>query len=125
MKVQDLFIGALVKFDDEIVVVRGIDNVTGRSHIDIKVYNGEYFTTVAIGKLQPIPLTAEILRKNGIIHISEIEDDVEFSGYYSYADDDSFSIDLEKAMSSIHYVHQLQALFNLAGFDKGIIIITL
>ena len=144
MKVQDLFIGALVKYDDEIVIVRGIDNVTGRSHIDIKVYNGGYFTTVTIDKLQPIPLTDEILTTNGFTKTTDTEEElgitketftlieriecflphdvaiiIEKDPLYDGVDEQYYYFhDL-----GLCYVHELQALIRLYGYFKKEIII--
>lgn len=69
-----------------------------------------------IAQLQPIPLTAEILKKN----FPTIEDGVTWS---ETADSDLFNIRVEydKYVEGIFkYIHQLQHALRLAGIDKEI-----
>jgi len=95
------------------------------------------FSWVRIGLLQPIPLTAEILEKNGFVKYNEVSDtppydkDEEGNMYYSYKGEHKFwgwwqpnnvyfipinaMLDLE-----IKFVHELQHALRLCGINKEI-----
>lgn len=97
------------------------------------------FSWVKIGLLQPIPLTPEILEKNGFVKYNEVSDtppydqDEEGNMYYSYNGEQKFwgwwqpnnvylipvnaMVDLE-----IKFVHQLQHALRLCGINKEITI---
>ena len=129
MKVQELFIGAWVRLNDPIGAQSGPLRVCGiepNRYISIATPDGQFYGLSPIDDIEPIPLTMEILENNELIHISEYDDDIPCLGYFSIdARNGGFKIDINSNSVRVSYVHQLQALFNLAGFDKGIIIITL
>lgn len=71
---------------------------------------------------EPIPLTAEILEKNGFSKTTEAE-----FNYYQMPDD-CFEIDINHVGCAysvdviIKYVHQLQHALRLCGIDKEIVL---
>ena len=108
---------------------------TERNRFDVdEIVSGTY-----ISDLQPIPLTLEILEKNGFVKYNEVSDtppydqDEEGNMYYSYKGEQKFwgwwqpnnvylipvnaMVDLE-----IEYVHELQHALKLCGIDKPIIV---
>lgn len=112
---------------------------------NIEFQNGEYFVHFSDPDtnsedylhapfIDPIPITAEILEKNGwmVIEKEVLGDDYEYDGEKRVWDD--YSIDIcetkpgvfwyswrtEYYMWRLEYVHQLQHLIRLAGVDKEI-----
>ena len=87
-------------------------------------------------ELHPIPITAEILEKNGwrILEKEVLGEDYEYEGGERVWDDENCSIEIceekqgvfwyswsnEYYMWRLEYVHQLQHLIRLAGVDKEI-----
>lgn len=123
-------IGKITEIDSKTVVIKddGFDTGDGMNEVSF-----------ALNELTPIPLTAEILEKNGFVKYNEVSDtppydqDEEGNMYYSYKGEQKFwgwwqpnnvyfipvnaMLDLE-----IKYVHQLQHALRLCGIDKVITI---
>lgn len=130
MKIKELMI------EDWVMYHNGIDQVQEVYGLASNVYLKEY-GTIDVNKLSPIPLTPEILEKNGFVKYNEVSDtppydkDEEGNMYYSYKGEQKFwgwwqpnsvylvpvnaMIDLE-----IKYVHQLQHALRLCGVRKEI-----
>lgn len=134
MKATELMIGDIVS-----VTPSGMPIRIAAIHRKKVAYHAcnDSFSWVRIGLLQPIPLTPEILEKNGFVKYNEVSDtppydqDEEGNMYYSFKGEHKFwgwwqpnsvylipvnaMIDLE-----IKYVHQLQHALRLCGIDKEI-----
>jgi hypothetical protein len=94
----------------------------------------EYDCTLS--QARPIPITAEILEKNGwrVIAKEVLGEDYEYHGEERVWEDENYSIDICEAkqgvfwyswsneyyMWRLEYVHQLQHLIRLAGLDREI-----
>ena len=84
--------------------------------------------------IEPIPLTPEILEKNGLKHRFSDSDFTEYEEWYSedrrfrvIKDKDDYFGRIEdenlmytKAMGVANYVHELQHIINYANYKKGI-----
>ena len=121
MRVTDLMIGDLVN-------VNGLNLKVGAIHADeIGVFDPDYkiywCSDDGLDRIDPIPLTEEILVKNGFggerrskyFHLYTLEFDTwDFELYWGSVN--GFSYENIK----LSYVHQLQHLLRLAGIDKEI-----
>lgn len=134
MKATELMIGDIVS-----VTPSGMPIRIAAIHRKKVAYHAcnDSFSWVRIGLLQPIPLTPEILEKNGFVKYNEVSDtppydqDEEGNMYYSFKGEHKFwgwwqpnniyfipvnaMVDLE-----IKFVHQLQHALRLCGIDKEI-----
>ena len=75
--------------------------------------------------IEPIPLTAEILRKNGVPKHSLMGEQCHFIYWVWGIDllaiyDADFSFRIGDAARKVKYVHQLQHILRLCGIDKEI-----
>lgn len=137
MKANELMIGDYIMFNKDIYKIEEISK-KGWAHI---IYNDESECRVALSSdyilddITPIPLTPEILEKNGFVKYNEVSDtppydkDEEGNMYYSYKGEHKFwgwwqpnnvyyipinaMIDLE-----IKFIHELQHALRLCGIDK-------
>ena len=133
MKVEELMIGDWVKIShlNKIGKVYRIDRANGKGNGFAAVIDGDYYE----GNLEPIPLTTEILEKNGfektwqdnfVYDNEDIGLIITFhpketnytNGIYDY-------IDIEKGCVTItempiEFVHQLQHALRLCGIEKEI-----
>jgi len=120
MKAEELMLGDWVRFENS-DLCHQVYAVQGKSvKIDKQYWN-------KADKLQPIPLTAEILEKNGI--------DPKHTPTY-FDEDENLVIEIFVAPNGIwwsinlaeymifkfNYVHQLQNALNLCGIKKEIIL---
>lgn len=134
MKATELMIGDIVS-----VTPSGMPIRIAAIHRKKVAYHAcnDSFSWVRIGLLQPIPLTPEILEKNGFVKYNEVSDtppydqDEEGNMYYSFKGEHKFwgwwqpnniyfipvnaMVDLE-----IKYVYQLQHAMRLCGIEKEI-----
>jgi hypothetical protein len=121
MRAKELMIGDWVysTFCDKPCKVIGIEQYESE-YVNVKVTN----VTGAkdINSLYFIPLTAEILEKNGFSKTTEAE-----FNYYQMPDD-CFEIDINNVGCAysvdviIKYVHQLQHALRLCGINKEIVL---
>jgi hypothetical protein len=137
LKISDLSVGDWVEIDHEDFGWQPAQiNVCG----DLGI--GAYFKDIdpeeeydcTLSQARPIPITAEILEKNGwrVIEKEVLGDEYEYDGEKRVWDD--YNIDIcetkpgvfwyswrtEYYMWRLEYVHQLQHLIRLAGVDKEI-----
>ena len=136
MKANELMIGDYLYWGkDKIVEVQMLRKYGDNFGIDV-VYNDSvnlYFSTdnddiyfYSINDLKPIPLTPEILEKNGFVY--DLEDKL-FEDIYprismlyaQYRLVENYSINYGE-MSEIKYVHQLQHALRQCGIDKEIVL---
>ena len=127
MEVKDLMIGDFI-----IHGFKQIGKVTELSNGIVTVYDkglddgeGHCEVTFAENEIQPIPLTPEILEKNGFVNLQH-------SNCYHIYDNLYFSFELNELyvnegyenskVCNIHYVHELQHALRLCGIDKEIIL---
>jgi len=120
MKAEELMIGDWVKIShlNKIGKVYRIDRANGEGNGFAAVIDGDYYE----GNLEPIPLTTEILEKNGFSS-NYAEDDL------SYAEScgDIIGIHIygkNGLMDEMYfkYVHQLQQALRLCGIEKEIVL---
>ena len=134
LKISDLSVGDWVRDGNGIIAkVRGIENWSDGYILNVQTVSGSICTLSVTGAL-PIPITPEILEKNGwrVIEKEVLGDEYEYDGEERVWDD--YSIDIcetkpgvfwyswrtEYYMWRLEYVHQLQHLIRLAGVEKEI-----
>lgn len=134
LKIRDLSVGDWVQnnYGNYVKVVGMWQGCNFNYQVDI-LRDGK-IGTIAPCNIHPIPITAEILEKNGwrVIEKEVLGDEYEYDGEKRVWDD--YSIDIcetkpgvfwyswrsEYFMWRLEYVHQLQHLIRLAGLDKEI-----
>ena len=122
MKCEDLMIGDLVYHHNEVVRITGIGQ-------NLVTYIYYHYVDCEVSEIEPIPLTAEILEKNGFklnpqgsysigrhVSIDLIRDGRYFADMNTDNDAPSFLRQCGK------YVHELQHALRLCGIEKEIII---
>lgn len=136
MKAEELMIGDLVKFP------HGIDKVCDLPYVEGKGICASFAASatlfpVPVEALEPIPLTSEILEKNGFrklnnqyyLTLSKIYDtweiiiDVYNGFYYLNVDQDRDDVDQGGIRDlKIFKVHELQHALRLCGIEKEIVL---
>jgi hypothetical protein len=134
LRISDLSVGDWVKDNyGNYVKVEGIWLGSNFNyHVDAR--RDGIIGTIVPCNIHPIPITSEILEKNGwrVIEKEVLGDEYEYDGEKRVWDD--YSIDIcetkpgvfwyswrtEYYMWRLEYVHQLQHLIRLAGVDKEI-----
>lgn len=126
MKVTELMIGDWVRIGDAdkyhgwLGVIRAINNITG--YCIVALINNEGIISISnvhIDDIEPIPLTPEILEKNGF-EIKEILHQYRWSIFYknmlilSKVKFD-YEIQINGFPRKIHYVHDLQRALRCCG----------
>lgn len=124
MKVKELMIGDIVSYNGSICRVTSTEcfgNLVG-------VENDTICELVSDAELSPIPLTPEILKKNGwqkngiYNDYILIDDENNFVGYNMSFNSVSITIDdrnaLHKMKITANYVHKLQHALRLCGLDE-------
>ena len=125
MTANELMIGNWVMYKGEPIMVYEIDDYYKRINTEPDGYNA--ITCIEISDVTPIPLTAEILEKNGfeLCKIPEID-------YIGWRLSENFSLTVSPASTNdidglywnddvpIRYVHQLQHALRLCNFEKEI-----
>jgi hypothetical protein len=135
MKVCELMAGDLVLHDGKVIRVDAVHKRKISYH-----KTKEKLTWLFSGQFKPIPLTPEILEKNGFEHIkqkviipSKSQEEVEVEYMYCKGLPCSFdiihgylmfnsNIDLCSIRMLVNYVHELQHLLKLCGIDKEIVV---
>ena len=133
MKASDLMIGDLVN-------VNGLNLKVGAIHADeIGVFDPDFkiywCSDDGLDRIDPIPLTEEILVKNGFVYREEEETCATDAFHHWQLDGHWFALNstqyfrkekkedmprFDVAGIAIHYVHQLQHLLRLCGIEKEI-----
>ena len=120
MKSTELMIGDWVSVNGRLVLVSDINDTT----------IGYFDEEILLSDVKPIPLTTEILEKNGFIketrimyHITDknwnfLKIECHKPDFYigKGCDEDECLLDF----ATIHYVHELQHVLKLCGIDKNI-----
>lgn len=153
MKVENLMIGDWahlirtthnVSFPDNGVIqdegyttIRTPIKITTVSENCVSYYSNklEIYITVSSEEIEPIPLTSEILKKNGILYrkssfyyIINDDKDLECTHYIYQTIQDDWAIGVDtgaydcSVFARIKYVHELQHALKLCGIDKEIIV---
>jgi hypothetical protein len=132
LKISDLSVGDWVRYRDREWEVCSIYQFTG----EVGLFRKDSQICESIEDIDPIPITAEILEKNGwrVIAKEVLGEDYEYHGEERVWEDENYSIDICEAkqgvfwyswsneyyMWRLEYVHQLQHLIRLAGVEKEI-----
>lgn len=136
LKISDLSVGDWVQNDyGDYVKVEGIWQGSNFNY-QVDILRDGRTGTIVPCNLHPIPITAEILEKNGwrVIEKEVLGEDYEYNGGERVWDDENCTIEICEAkqgvfwyswsneyyMWRLKYVHQLQHLIRLAGVDKEI-----
>lgn len=132
MKIAELSIGDWVRDSNGIIAkVRGIENWDDGYILNVQTVSGSICALSATGAL-PIPLTPEILEKNGFVRKDgyrfvniDMLSTVEKYGnkYYDYHNiykKGKTYRPIRVEADNIRYVHQLQHAMRLAGIEKEI-----
>ena len=86
-------------------------------------YGNFHYSSAKIEDIVPIPITPEILEKNGV---ALAEDYDEYSALYTCPQfsvikyGDSYTFEVPQARVRVEYVHQLQHAIRLVGIEKEI-----
>lgn len=143
MKAEDLMVGDWVTFNDcepnEIVPIKIA--ALGTSELYAHIDNDEVCDVIGYHELTGIPLTPEILKKNGFekldfshYHIKDrtlvLDADGKWEGPLSWhwvvtemgTNHKGQPIVLDYYVTTINYVHELQHALRLCGIDKEIIL---
>lgn len=143
LKISDLSVGDWVNvmaekrtslvFCKEIEITRGyihaqIKDVREDGFIALQTADSRY-TLADIGCICPIPITAEILEKNGLC---VVEEDANFSEYELFGSENfslfhtkgtlRYRFETPQASVVCWFVHELQHALRLAGVEKDIIL---
>ncbi len=121
MEAKELMVGDWVSVSDTQMQVACITKV-GFRHENGGVYFHSY------EKVKPIPLTAEILEKNGFRKYNEYEYRLEYpemivsiseepTTFYLYIESMAYTLTIEMC---IDYVHELQHALRLCGIEREI-----
>ena len=138
IKISDLSVGDWVNvmtekltslvFCEEIEITRGyihsqIKGIREDGFIAVETSDSRY-TLVDIGCIDPIPITAEILEKNGFGCVEEDADTALYGtpscSIFHTKGISRYRLDAPQASVSCWYIHQLQHAIRLAGLDKEI-----
>lgn len=130
MNIQELSVGDWVKCNGFKATIAGYNAESGSIQVLTKQKNKMWFGIEAI---ESIPLTAEILEKNGLEFIDDGNDAIIFLCCDMYwarlcVGDCFWSIGvhskdrLDAVMCDVKYVHQLQRAVKLAGIEKEIVL---
>ena len=125
LKISDLSVGDWVKVKEECVTISSIyDNGESYSDEVELIRDGIPFAVSSIIDIRPIPITPEIMEKNGIHRTYEDDTYAIFRGdglwAVKYSDGDWELSTPPVCRVDIKYVHQLQHALRLAGVDKEI-----
>lgn len=136
MKLTDLRIGDWVLFEGCLSKVISLsENVSQLESKD----EDEYFASFNVGEdITPIPISKEILKKNGWEKIIESNDDAWYTAEYNeglllgnfYARGEKLLISIETGVNrvnksplrTIEYVHQLQHILWALGYNDDIVL---
>ena len=132
LKISDLSVGDWVRYRDREWEVCSIYQFTE----EVGLFRKDSQICESIEDIESIPITAEILEKNGwrVIEKELFGDEYEYDGEERVWDDENCTIEICEARQGIfwyswrseyymwrlEYVHQLQHLVRLAGVEKEI-----
>lgn len=137
MKANELMIGDWVRINNVPMQIQSIDSIDDEIYAGDELYCLVEDRVHSEDKIEPIPLTAEILEKNGFIRQQfnhfryENEDNDLVMAFYpkeiNYTGGGYDYIDIYKGRMTlreipISYVHELQHALKLCGIDKEIVL---
>ena len=134
LKISDLSVGDWVRCRDRIGRIERLEAIRSdeRVRVAVESYLGTMYLFVGIEDIEPIPITAKILEKNGFVK-KNYDNGKMWDWWWDnvlvrkYADEDIYRFIV--ALNSKHYTttmvvgkhtHQLQHALRLAGVDKEI-----
>lgn len=132
LKISDLSVGDWVKINDKPRKVSVIaDTWDGKSEALVGYLRHEWpngykeVNYKSIEVVEPIPITAEILEKNGFKKSSNYwtayHDNGDYVEIYNDGDEWDLSVNsVEYILCPLHWVHQIQHLLRVWGIDKEI-----
>lgn len=119
MEAKDLMVGDLVYHHNEVVRITGIGQ-------NLVTYIYYHYVDCEVTEIEPIPLTAEILEKNGYVYndsLCEWASDsfcIEF-GHEPFEDEpDHLFVWVGNCHVVLRYVHELQNALRLCWIEKEI-----
>lgn len=117
MKIEELSIGDYVNYEGKPVRIKGLCSM-----VTFEI-NEHLICTCGVGCLDPIPLTPEILEKNGINKTYKSDEYAVYKGegfnvtdYYT----ELWEFSLRRNRVMLKNVHELQHALRLAGIEKEI-----
>ena len=126
LKISDLSVGDWVKMGDERYQIYHL-TLAGDAYGYRKVntISGEEYFDGSIADVCPIPITAEILEKNGFeesrYYWTAYHDNGDYVEIYNDGDKWYLSVNsVEYILCPLHWVHQIQHLLRVWGIDKEI-----
>jgi hypothetical protein len=138
LKISDLSVGDWVRCRDRNGRIEGLEAIRSdeRVRVAVESYLGTMFLFVGIEDIEPIPITAEILEKNGWStdgmyaflridehrHLEYYYHEHRLRKYYCGVDEWQNHAKVSDITFAVHCynVHQLQHALRLAGIDKEI-----
>ena len=120
MKPIDLMIGDYIMFNKNTYIIEEISK-KGWAHLidnDGSECHVELSSDYILDAITPIPLTAEILEKNGFV--KQWNNNWQFNDYHSIIISEDFYIAIFELSTRLDYVHELQHALRLAGIEKEI-----
>lgn len=143
MKVEELMVGDLVHYKMDLgkggIYEKDIRiyNIYG-SEVNCELRGYETISGKSSSNLYPIPLTREILEKNGFTNCETSELDREMGNEFWYPGEDNYISDPDLMINlgkhsflvrftgsvvwKLHYVHELQHFLRLVNYDKEIVL---
>lgn len=131
MEAKELMIGDWVSYDGEYVKIEGITTDSGRYKypFSVEYCDGRDFAHIAVLNVDPIPLTEEMLLKNGFGYFGEFltlnwkdgVDDCELNLRKMYNKDnvcDAFVCMVGGCVQLIVYIQELQHLLRLCELNE-------
>lgn len=140
MKGNELMIGDWVRMKENHDVAFRMEDVSGSDMFRRWTSDGEYMIPFSYGEIEPIPITPEILEKNGFKKqgfdgwefdylteggclIYEVLWRCDYPKYHTHLTIKSYSPDFGSFKSfRIDSVHELQHALRLCGIDKEIVL---
>lgn len=123
MDAKELMIGDWVLYKDEPIMVWEIDEYYDRINTEPDGYNA--IRCIEVSEIKPIPLTPEILEKNGFRKQNNSSGVTKLDTYW-LGEELGFRIHsfetgyYQFGLAKIRYVHELQHALRLCGIDKEI-----
>lgn len=128
LQANELMIGDYVNYRGQIIKVTSLYDKGGSNEVGWGIKEG---TWVNVINVEPIPLTPEILEKNGFVLVEKEKGayGVDVAPYYTrndvpfevFCDGEPFAIWFKDPLN-IGYVHELQHALRLCGIEKEIIL---
>ena len=121
MKTTDLMVGDWVLINDALHKIQAIDSIDAEIQADGELYYVGEDRCHSEDKIEGIPLTPEILKKNGWKRVDEIfmEKRVDDNTYFSWADRcGAVLYQNGHYMCDCKYVHELQHALRLCGLNE-------